>query len=408
MTQPLLNLNIGAADGDGTGDPLRTGLGKVKTAVNKIGVLSDDGKFIPAVADDFDLIMKKGAISRAEIVIGASNNFKLTVSTDGVAWLTAMDVNPTTGLASFPLTAGVANGLATLDTGGKVPLAQIPASFASAIPSYAWVARPSAAANTGKIIAVTDVGKAGSLWISDGVTWRPMNGRVTLATGAIPMILPSSGSIGNNGALTGLTALPEAYATCYMYFPVNAIATGVAAGLYYVVMSSTTAGTIYNNIYTSGIPTIPASTVSFSTTGSGAYVQTTGSNITIVSFTLPGNIMGVDGEIRVYDQFVVTSNTDTKTPTVLFGGTAVKTVTMNTTSLTSEQGLTVVRNRGATNLQETWVNNSAVGLGTSPSNPVTTTVNTTANVTVSFAGNIAAVAANSIMLAGWTVELLTQ
>src|ERR1700693_852831 len=91
---------------------------------------------------------------------------------------------------------------------------------------------------------------------------------------AIPMILPSSGTIGNNGALSALTALPTIYANAYLYFPAGAIVAGSLAGLYYCIMSSTTAGTIYNNTYdtTLGVmPTIPANPVPFVTPGPGAY-----------------------------------------------------------------------------------------------------------------------------------------
>lgn len=42
-----------------------------------------------------------------------------------------------------------------------------------------WAARPSAAANTGAMIRVTDIGIAGSLWVSDGVRWNPV-GVITL------------------------------------------------------------------------------------------------------------------------------------------------------------------------------------------------------------------------------------
>ncbi|MGH6822409.1 MAG: hypothetical protein ACREC4_02785 [Methylocella sp.] len=507
MTQPLLDINIGASPGDGTGDPLRTGFTKINTAVNKIGTLTDDGKFVPAAADDFDLIMKRGGVKHAEIVIDGSNNFLLTVSPDGLSSSTALSIAPATGLVAMPNTAGVANGLATLDGSGKVPVAQIPASVAvglryqgtwnastntpalvsgagtsgylykvsvstttttidgvsqwdigdfiffdgtvwnkvkgltinasdltsgtlstarlsttgsgnvvlatsptvttPAITAYAWSSRPSAPANTGAIIKISDVGKSGSFWVSDGIAWYPMNGHATLAASAIPMILPSSGSIANNGALTGLTALATTYANCYMYFPVNAIATGVAAGLYYVIMSSTTAGTIYNNTYTSGLPVIPPSPTAFVTTGPGAYTQTTGTDITLISFSVLANLMGLNGLLNIGEMWSVTGNTDTKTLKVSFGSSALKATTMNTVSLASERGVSIIRNSGLANSQISWVTSSASGFGTSASYPTTPAEDTTANVNAVFAGNIAAVATNYIVLNAWSIELLT-
>lgn len=46
-----------------------------------------------------------------------------------------------------------------------------------------WAGKPSASsAGAGGRIIVTDVGSYRTDWISDGSVWRPMNGRVTLAT----------------------------------------------------------------------------------------------------------------------------------------------------------------------------------------------------------------------------------
>lgn len=56
-----------------------------------------------------------------------------------------------------------------------------PASF----DSHLWADRPAADAYNGRIIRVTDVGpSAGSLFISDGTYWAPLNGSVVLYAGA--------------------------------------------------------------------------------------------------------------------------------------------------------------------------------------------------------------------------------
>jgi hypothetical protein len=92
----------------------------------------------------------------------------------------------------------------------------------------------------------------------------------------IPVITGSSGSIGNNGALTGFTATPARLFAegAYVYYPANAIAAGVAAGFYWTVFSSTTAGTIYNSTYTTGTP-VAGTLTAFATTGPGAYTGAT-------------------------------------------------------------------------------------------------------------------------------------
>ena len=49
----------------------------------------------------------------------------------------------------------------------------------------------------------------------------------------IPLILPSSGSMGNNGSVTLTTALDSPYASAFFYMPASAIASGWLAGNYY-------------------------------------------------------------------------------------------------------------------------------------------------------------------------------
>ncbi|MBV8060592.1 MAG: hypothetical protein JO253_03590 [Alphaproteobacteria bacterium] len=119
------------------------------------------------------------------------------------------------------------------------------------------------------------------------------------------------------------TALPATYANCFMYFAANVIASGVAAGMYYVVMSSTTAGTIYNNTLSTGQPEIPASPTAFSTTGPGAYTQSTSSNTTLLTVTVPGGSMGVNGEVRVETIVSCANNANTKNNGWQFAGNNV-------------------------------------------------------------------------------------
>ncbi len=115
----------------------------------------------------------------------------------------------------------------------------------------------------------------------------------------IPFVLCSSGSMGNNGALSGIATLPNNYPHAYVYMPAGAISTGSAAGWYYAVFSTQTAATLYNNTYTSGTPAIPASPTAFSTTGPGAFTQTTATAITAYSLTIAANTIGANGSVQV-------------------------------------------------------------------------------------------------------------
>lgn len=63
---------------------------------------------------------------RAETGLAGDDRFRIKVSADGATWRDALSVDPASGLVSLPLTAGQANGFATLDGAGRIPAAQIP------------------------------------------------------------------------------------------------------------------------------------------------------------------------------------------------------------------------------------------------------------------------------------------
>lgn len=273
------------------------------------------------------------------------------------------------------------------------------------VTSYAWASVPSAASNANRIIAVSDVGSAGSLWMSDGTRWYPMNGGVSLLNTGLDMILTSSASIGNNGALTGVTTLPTTYAACYMYFPANAIAAGVAAGMYYVVMSSGTAGTIYNNPYTSGLPAIPAAPTAFSTTGPGAYAQTTASDITLLNINLQGNMMGLNGTVAIDTlQSTQANNANTKTVKTKIGGTTVGTTTSITSNLSSST-LCMVTNRGIASRQVLF-SGVSTPYGGSGSAATLATIDTTTDNALIITGQLAT-ATDVIIIERCMIELYT-
>lgn len=165
------------------------------------------------------------------------------------------------------------------------------------------------------------------------------------------MILPSSGSVGNNGALTGITALPAVYDACYMYFPAGAISAGSVAGMYFVDMSSNTAGTIYNNIYTGGTPTIPASPTAFVTTGPGAYTQVTTAT-EVLSYTVPAGAMGANGRLEIRGRMSFPNNANTKSMVATFGDATPLTFINNgaSTNLGVEFG-NAIANRGVEAVQ---------------------------------------------------------
>jgi hypothetical protein len=177
------------------------------------------------------------------------------------------------------------------------PVTQQPAPYGAFLPTSTFSTLP--AVNTvlaGTTYYASDVGvTGGSLWRSDGKQWNLVGGSVNLYQVSFPVGIPPSGTIAANGVLTLGTALDNTYPSIYMWFPAGAW-TGSTAGMYYVSMSSTTAGQVYTNQYTGGVPTIPASPT-LVTTGVGAYTQTTGAYLTVLSYAMPANVMGSTGSI---------------------------------------------------------------------------------------------------------------
>lgn len=171
-----------------------------------------------------------------------------------------------------------------------------------------------------------------------------------LANFGIPLIVPSSGSIGNNGALTAIAALPDTYSKCFMYFPADSIEVGIPAGIYYVEMSSTTAGTIYNNEYQGGSPSAPDTPTAFVTTGPGAYTQDIAIDIDLFSLTIEANSLGVNGSLQLTALIQMRSSADDKIEVYTFGGTDFFLPAASTTS-TEKARQVEITNVGVANQQ---------------------------------------------------------
>ena len=198
----------------------------------------------------------------------------------------------------------------------------------------------------------------------------------TLGQTGIPFVIPSSGTMGNNGALAVTTALDYAYPASYVRLPAGAIQTGSAAGWYYAVWSSASTATVYNNVYTSGNPVIPTSPAAFSTTGPGAYTQSTGSNIGAYTLSIPASQLGPNDGLSVYVNASYANDANTKSVGTSLGSAPFSSASFTTSH--SWAGIAGFRNRGSTGSQVTMLNNNNFGTGTSPSNLTTMSVNTAA------------------------------
>lgn len=227
-----------------------------------------------------------------------------------------------------------------------------------------------------------------------------------LAQWGVPVMLQSSGSVGANGALTGITALPAIFAKCFMYFKAGAVASGSAAGMYPVQMSSTSAGTIFNNPLTSGPPIWPASPTAVVDAGPGAYTQTTATDLTLLSLSIAGGTIGANGALRMSTRNIAPNNANAKLAKYYWGGVVAGQVNLTSAPFAGFERM--FQNVGVQN-QQIGMNITSSVLGTDwtrdGSVPLVFTSDTSAAVTLALTANITT-ATDYVLCFGGTLELL--
>ncbi len=182
----------------------------------------------------------------------------------------------------------------------------------------------------------------------------------------------ASTSIGNNGALTGLTALPTQFPKIYLYFAANVLFSGSTAGFYYAEMSSTSAATVYNNLLDPLNPAWPITKTPIVATGPGAFTQVTASNVVVQSFTVPANTLGPNGHILVEHLMSISTSGSNKTADVRLGGSVLDGSTATTQN--SARYLHTLYNSGDTGKQ---AGGNFLGVGANASTITRRTVDTT-------------------------------
>lgn len=171
-----------------------------------------------------------------------------------------------------------------------------------------------------------------------------------VASWGVPVILGSSGTMGDNGAVSGMTALPTTYSGgCWMYFVANAIDGSNAAGFYWFVASSTTAGTVYNSTFDGESVPAAGTATAFVSTGPGAYNGVATGEILAATVAIGAGDIGPNGTLRA--DFKGTNNTaaGNKIFRVDFGGTDVVSATLTTNA--GGEGFVRIVNAGVANRQ---------------------------------------------------------
>lgn len=138
---------------------------------------------------------------------------------------------------------------------------------------------------------------------------------------------------------------------------------------------------------------------------SAAAVSHTGdtSQTTLATVTIPANSMGKNGRIRVTTVWSYTNSANNKSLRVSFGGTNF--LSSNVTTTASVQDQRTISNRGVTNSQ-VGLTSTVGGFSSSAVSPVTASVDTTADVSLIFSGQLAN-SAETVTLESYLVELIT-
>jgi hypothetical protein len=193
-----------------------------------------------------------------------------------------------------------------------------------------------------------------NLTITGTVTASQVTGiPIVLASWGVPVILASSGTMGNNGAVSAMTALPTTYSGgAWLYLPANAINAGSAAGFYWFVASSTTAGTVYNSTFDGASVPGLGTTTAFVTTGPGAFAGIAAGEFTAATVTVPAGAMGPNGAMSVDALIAFNTAAGNKNPRIRLGGGAGTTYISTTFTTTAFTDIRVgIRNLGVETAQ---------------------------------------------------------
>ena len=205
-----------------------------------------------------------------------------------------------------------------------------------------------------------------------------------VASWGVPVALASSGTMGNNGAASAMTAMPTIYsAGIWLYIPAGAIAAGEPATAAYRWFkgSSTTAGTFYNSSWDgTGVPPLGTDTA-YATTGPGAFTGVAAGEIAAGSVSIGAADIGANGALTIDAIATINTAAGNKIFRIDLGGTDI----FSQTAATNTSGLVhvVAFNGGAANRQKIaalWANGASLVTAA----PTYASVDTSGATTLSF------------------------
>ncbi len=222
-------------------------------------------------------------------------------------------------------------------------------------------------------------------------------------------ILPGDGAAvgmfftGTAGAFTLsaaiLTNAWNALKGVWCYLPANFGGKTYPAGWYWAVLSSDTAGILYNNVYRLGVPTRPATLIPFVDNLAGWLTQTTSEVTGPTGFTLLGGSMGPSGALKSHLRGTGNA-TATKFYKLYLGSSLVQYITPVTTAANWEMIVSTC-NQGSESLQINSRQQMPTGVGMAGTvmvNGESTSVDTSVDQTLSISMQISTALACAILL----------
>jgi hypothetical protein len=169
----------------------------------------------------------------------------------------------------------------------------------------------------------------------------------------------------------------------YCYFPANFGGQTISAGFYWVQMTSDTAGEVFNNTYSTGIPSYQPSPTAFGNL-SGWLTQVTSEVTSVTGITVPANSLGLNGILRSLWKQISTSSAGFKTVKLKLGSTSVAAYSAST-SFNDSDCESIFQNAGiATRQVNTRTANGMIGGNQTTYSADSTSVDTTSALTISW------------------------
>lgn len=244
------------------------------------------------------------------------------------------------------------------------------------VPRFTWAGKPAASSYpVGQPVFITDIGN-GTYFFSDGLYWRPISGVANIFSQGAPVLIPPGNGAGvgivwssNVGGFNLVTttfgandwnSYPVGF---WCYFLANTFNGASAAGYYWTVMSSSSAGVVYQD-YWNGAGRPPAAPTSPTAWGAGA--TTAATNYTTVSpatdyqlwsVSVPAGLLLPDARLRINHVWGMSNSAVGKRFTTKAG-----TITLDTTSRTTvnvEAPRVETFNTGRVDRQQNAFNNAA-------------------------------------------------